>query len=556
MKKLYAILAIIIITLSIIIIPYFTFSQTNNKETENIAVFCKMWGFLKYYHPEVAKGETDWDKEFISRINTVTSLSSKQEISDYYMDWIKSLGKVEKCKKCDNNAQKDQNLDLSWINNEASFSDKLIKKLNYIRENRNQGRNHYVQQNLFVGNTSYTNEKEYVDSVYPSLELRLLSLARYWNIINYFFPYKYLTDQNWNDALPEMIPKFKYAKDTVSYHMAIMELVGKVDDSHAIFGTKYTFEYFGYKWAPFKFKIIDNKVIVTGFYNDSLCARNDIIHGDIFLSVDNKNIEEIIAERLKYIPGSNYPTKLRNFSYAIFNGNKDSVIVTFQRNGINHEKYLYRYTFNEFNYEYNEDSEVLSSILDNNIGYVNMGILEKDNVKQVLNSLKDTKAIIFDVRNYPKGTMYDIANFLNKGSVPFAKFSKPDMKYPGTFKIVESYNCGTDNRDHYKGLVVVLFNEETQSHAEFTVMALQTAPNVICIGSQTAGADGNVSQIVLPGNYKFYMTGIGVYYPDGRETQRIGIVPDIEVKPTLAGIIMEKDEVLEKAIEVINERTE
>jgi len=29
------------------------------------------------------------------------------------------------------------------------------------------------------------------------------------------------------------------------------------------------------------------------------------------------------------------------------------------------------------------------------------------------------------------------------------------------------------------------------------------------------------------------ISGIGVYYPDGTETQRIGIIPDIELRPTL-----------------------
>ena len=42
--------------------------------------------------------------------------------------------------------------------------------------------------------------------------------------------------------------------------------------------------------------------------------------------------------------------------------------------------------------------------------------------------------------------------------------------------------------------------------------------------------------------------GPGVYYPDGRETQRIGIVPDLEVRPTIAGIRAGRDEVLEAAV--------
>ncbi|HMS65882.1 MAG TPA: S41 family peptidase, partial [Ignavibacteria bacterium] len=109
------------------------------------------------------------------------------------------------------------------------------------------------------------------------------------------------------------------------------------------------------------------------------------------------------------------------------------------------------------------------------------------------------------------------------------------------------------NKDHYKGKVVIIVNQETQSQAEYTTMAFRTAPKAVVIGSTTAGADGNVSLIRLPGGISTYISGIGVYYPDGKETQRIGIVPDIEVKPTILGISNGRDELLEKAIEIINE---
>lgn len=82
-------------------------------------------------------------------------------------------------------------------------------------------------------------------------------------------------------------------------------------------------------------------------------------------------------------------------------------------------------------------------------------------------------------------------------------------------------------------------------------MALQAGDNTKIIGSTTAGADGNVSDIMLPGGLKTRISGIGVYYPNGKETQRVGIVPDIEVKPTIEGIRKGKDELLLKAIEII-----
>ena len=107
--------------------------------------------------------------------------------------------------------------------------------------------------------------------------------------------------------------------------------------------------------------------------------------------------------------------------------------------------------------------------------------------------------------------------------------------------------CGSENKDHYKGKVIVLLNEESLSQAEWTAMCFQTAGNTTIIGSQTAGADGNVTELDFKGFHTRY-TGIGVYYPDRRETQRIGIVPDIEVKPTIKGIQEGKDEVLDRAL--------
>ena len=48
--------------------------------------------------------------------------------------------------------------------------------------------------------------------------------------------------------------------------------------------------------------------------------------------------------------------------------------------------------------------------------------------------------------------------------------------------------------------------------------------------------------------------GIGVFHPDKRPMQRIGIVPDIEVTRTIEGIHAGRDEILEEAIRQIRKR--
>ena len=81
-------------------------------------------------------------------------------------------------------------------------------------------------------------------------------------------------------------------------------------------------------------------------------------------------------------------------------------------------------------------------------------------------------------------------------------------------------------------------------------------PDVVTIGSQTAGADGNVSTLKLPGRIVARFSGAGACYPDNTPTQRTGVKIDIVCKPTVKGIREGKDEVLLKAIEYINERFE
>jgi C-terminal processing protease CtpA/Prc len=42
------------------------------------------------------------------------------------------------------------------------------------------------------------------------------------------------------------------------------------------------------------------------------------------------------------------------------------------------------------------------------------------------------------------------------------------------------------------------------------------------------------------------ISGLDIFYPDRKPTQRVGIIPDVEVKPTIAGILAGQDELLEE----------
>jgi hypothetical protein len=166
--------------------------------------------------------------------------------------------------------------------------------------------------------------------------------------------------------------------------------------------------------------------------------------------------------------------------------------------------------------------------------------------------LKDTKGLVIDIRNYPSEfVVFSLTKYLLAKPVPFVRFSAPEPTYPGVFLNIMTLSVQGDKKAPYAGKVMILVNELSQSQSEYTTMALRAVPGAKVLGSTTAGADGNVSAIVLPGNINTVISGLGVYYPNGGETQRVGIVPDVLVRPTIQGIREGRDEVLEKAVQLI-----
>ncbi len=393
---------------------------------------------------------------------------------------------------------------------------------------------------------------------YPDTGFRLLSLFRYWNIIQYYFPYKNLIEEDWKDVLTEFIPRFIDAKDETDYTLTTLELIGRIHDTHAnIYGGNLVLNnYFGQRYAAPIVKFVENKPVIAGFYNEKFGEETGLKSGDVICSINNKPVEEIISERLKYFPASNYPVKLRNIAFSLLRTNDSLIDNEIIRENKKESKILKAYTSNEINRNKNfQSADTCFKMINKDIAYINNGTLKRAYLPAIWKEVENTKGLIIDIRNYPSDfPIYELCNYLMPESTPFVKFSNGSIESPGLFTFTEPYNAGKKNENYYKGKVVILVNEVSQSSAEYHSMAYRVNPNSIIIGSTTAGADGNVSQIYLPGGISTMISGIGVYYPDGRETQRVGIVPDIVVMPTIQGVKESRDEVLEKAIEVINKK--
>ena len=529
-------------------------------QIENLAVLGRVWGFVKYYHPAVARGDYNWDAEMLRVLPKVLNAKTKDERSAVLGAWLTGLGPVPACATCREPARKSVRLqpDLAWLTDESQLSAALSQQLTYLRQHRNQGPHYYVRSAPNIGNPEFLHEEAYAQPATPDAGLRLLALYRYWNMIEYFFPYRYAIGEDWQKVLPEFIPQFAAARTDEQYRLAALAIIARIHDTHAnVYGSdKILAAYKGTRYAPVQVRFVEGQAVVTDYFHETLGPATGLQKGDVVLAVDGAKVADIVKARQPLTPASNEATQLRNMARDLLRGPSDKATLLVRRAGRDFPVTIDRVPAAQLNLLLNngtpDPKAPFWKLLPGNVGYLSLGTIKQAELPAAMAQLKNTKGLVIDIRNYPaEFVVFSLTQYLSAKPVPFVRFSEPQATYPGMFLRTPVLAVPGTKEAPYAGKVIILVNELSQSQSEYTAMALRAVPGAKVVGSTTAGADGNVSSIILPGNISTIISGLGVYYPNGGETQRVGIVPDVLVQPTIAGIQAGRDEVLERAMQLI-----
>ncbi len=520
---------------------------------------CKVWGFAKYHHTRIAKGEVDWDNVLLEQLTAIKRARDNASFNQALLNMLNQAGEMgmsaatlPDIPDSLNNAK-----DISWMKDPV-FSRDVATILDTIRARFRPQNSVYVDVMLDpqgVPTLSFTHDGFYYEgAAYPLENVRILGLFRYWNTINYFYPYKNLMDKNWDLIFKENAPKIVYADDALAYNLAFREFTVNINDSHSFLISPTFQPWYGEIYPPFSVRHIEGEMVVY-----RALPGTGLSPGDIVKKMDGVEMAVLRDSLRKYAQGSNQCNIDRVIEDIIIKGPEGPFSVTVT-NGIE-EKTL---TLERDSLNLSLLSTKVTPVWQTrsgrngcNFGYVYMPGLTVEDVPAMFNDLWGADAIIFDLRGYPQMTLLPLVNHLFRAPLHMANFLSPDPTYPGRLFWHQFYiGEGTDNP--YPGKIIILFNERTLSLAEFTCMGLDLFPGAVKIGSTTAGADGPNVLTYMPGGIVATATMSGIYYPDYTQTQRIGIIPDYTVLPTIQGIRDGKDEVLEYALNcnLINSKTE
>ncbi|MFO0618458.1 MAG: S41 family peptidase [Polyangiaceae bacterium] len=172
------------------------------------------------------------------------------------------------------------------------------------------------------------------------------------------------------------------------------------------------------------------------------------------------------------------------------------------------------------------------------------------NAADLVAAASGASALVLDGRGYPstQETWSLVQRVLTQATS--VKFRIPNVSTLGT-ELVEQDQpwapLGTGT-GHFDGPVVVLTGPWTQSQAEHILMPLVSTKRATFVGRQTAGANGNITGVMLPSSRGLTFTGMEVRFADGSTFHGVGIPPTVEVFPTAAGLAAGQDPELAAAI--------
>lgn len=425
---------------------------------------------------------------------------------------------------------------------------------------------------------------------------KIYGLSKFWQEVNYNFVYLNKVDKDkWENDYKTLIGEVQDTKNDYEYYRLLQKFCATLKDGHTnvFFSDSLIIHntFFG-EYRLFLTNI-DDKAIVT---RTNLSKKDEIPVGTEVIKVNGMDTKTYLEkEVIPYISSStDYILKDNGISRLFQAPKGTSFDITFKLPTgqtkdlkLTHAETIEKEVYPEF-----EDWKLFEfEWIDGDIAYISLNSFSDPKIDtlflQKLPELYRAKKLIIDLRKNGGGSTYigrDILKYLTNDTLLFGSAQQSRLHIPaykawgqwtapkdtvGDQRATQAYLSSRDSFYHdfpyeadtirmkEKRLVVptaILIGHGTVSAAEDFSIYTDNQAHMIKIGEPTFGSTGQPLLFELPGGGAARVCTKKDTYPNGKEFVGYGILPDIEVKKSFEDYMENKDPVLEKAIQYLNDR--
>jgi C-terminal processing protease CtpA/Prc len=399
-------------------------------------------------------------------------------------------------------------------------------------------------------------------SVAPlSREQRIAGLLKLWFWVGHFYAYLDYAEGDWRRLVSEWLPHVEAATDSRAYYRVLEEIGATLHDGHTWLvhplvpydgKTPPPGGVFG---PPIYLAWVGDRLAIAQV--DSSDAALGIAPGDEVLRIEGQPVREFEREARRYRSISRAGDPVPP-TWFIWGGQNTPLELEIRTRTGTRSVTLPR-SRNAFGgYGWSAWDHPLFEVLPGNIGYLNLGKLDSPQKQDsALAALAGTRGIILDDRSFAsRDADLNLYRFLTATApwmapihaITFQHGGYEPVRAFGTSRMWDVPAAFEPDSRKFRGPLVVLTAGLKQSSGESLAIWLRINHRATFVGEPTNGTTGSLQRITLPGGALFSFTGNAFVFPEGARYHGVGVVPDVLVRATFAGLRAGRDEVYERGV--------
>jgi C-terminal processing protease CtpA/Prc len=384
--------------------------------------------------------------------------------------------------------------------------------------------------------------------------LRLADVIIAWNVMQHFYPYFDVVKTDWQRALREALGSAYENETAAAFQKTLRKMIAQLHDGHGgVWKGQETSQRY---CLPVEWEWIEGQLVITTVYDSTL---TDVHVGDNVTHINGTLARVAVEEEEQYVSGAT-PQWIRyqSVNNLISGERNEEVMLTIKSTNENTTTVPMRRSMSLMQHFQQSKTQFGGKWkkLSDRLYYINIGLISMAEIDSLMPDLQKAKGVICDLRGYPNGN-HDLITHLLRGRDTSSSWMRiPKIIYPDHEKNAAYVNQGWNlepKAPHLQTKIAFLTDGRAISYAESYMSFIENYKLAAIVGGPTAGTNGNVNPLTLPGGYTVTWTGMKVVKHDGSTHHGVGIKPTVPVSRTIAGVRAGKDEVLEKAIQIVSQ---
>ena len=379
-----------------------------------------------------------------------------------------------------------------------------------------------------------------------------------WNLINERYYDPKLNGVDWEGVRNKYLPEVGTTRTDEEFYDVLKRMVSEMKDAHTRFLTPREARERRARvntTLGILLSRIDGKTVVEKVLPDAEGDLARVKPGMIITSIDGVPVEERFEKVKNEVGGSSSDRALEIFVYRRMLRGEPGTTAKIGLIGFDGKEFEVTLTRTVVS----ETSEASAKTLPSGLGYIAVTSFKSpisDKFKKALNAVKDTPALIIDLRYNGGGSINEVLRvagvFLDRKR-SFGSFSK---RSADSKKTLRKFFAGEEGKQLYSKPLIILTSKFSASGSELFASGLQELGRAKVIGTQTCGCLLGISRKHrLPGGSELHISDIGFISAKGNVYEKVGVTPDKVLDLDIADLRRGFDRGLALAESMLNDIT-